>query len=53
MYYIITLISPPPGKPYEVVYWNNESEQTLEGAELDDSEKGPHGREKALDQDSQ
>ena len=53
VYYIIILLSPPPGKPYEVVQWNEGSEHSIEGAEVEDSEKAPHGRAKALDQESQ
>jgi NCS1 family nucleobase:cation symporter-1 len=52
VYYLITLISPPPGRPFETVYWHNESEQSLEGTAVEDNEKVAHGRTKTLDQDS-
>jgi nucleobase:cation symporter-1, NCS1 family len=41
VYYIICLISPPPGKPYRTVYMDATSDTILEGKEIrEDSEKG-------------
>jgi hypothetical protein len=52
VYYAICLVSPPPGKPYEVVYM---SEDTSDGVSLaleDDEEKRPSASVQPSSKDS-
>jgi nucleobase:cation symporter-1, NCS1 family len=41
VYYVVTLISPPAGKPYDIAYIEDSSDASLHGIEVDEEKNVP------------